>query len=94
MRYVVAYDIEPDRPRDRIAKVCEGFGRRVQKSVSECRLDPPQLTHLVHRLEAELTAAAGAGDVRIYRLCADCYHASQGIGRIDEGTGGAPWIIV
>ena len=94
MRYVVAYDIEPDRPRDRIAKVCESFGRRVQKSVFECRLEPPGLARLIARLEAELTAAGGAGDVRIYRLCADCYHASQGIGRIDEGTGGDPWIIL
>jgi CRISPR-associated endonuclease Cas2 len=33
VRYVVAYDIEEDRARVRIAGVLERFGVRVQKSV-------------------------------------------------------------
>lgn len=94
MRYVVAYDIEDDRARDRIAGVMERFGVRVQKSVFECRLEGKDLDRLVRRLERELTAVGGAGNVRIYRLCTDCYQSSQGIGHVAEGVEGEPWIVV
>lgn len=94
MRYVVAYDIEDDRARDRIAELMERFGVRVQKSVFECRLEDKELARLIRRLEAELTAVGGAGNVRVYRLCADCYAASQGIGHVAEGVEGEPWIVV
>lgn len=95
MRYVVAYDVEDDRARARIAGVMERFGLRVQKSVFECRLEGKDLDRLVRRLERELTAAGGAGgNVRIYRLCADCYQSSQGIGQAAEGLEGEPWIVV
>jgi hypothetical protein len=49
---------------------------------------------LIRRLERELTRAGGAGNVRIYRLCADCYGAAQGIGELAEGVEGDPWIVV
>jgi CRISPR-associated protein Cas2 len=94
MRYLVAYDIEDDRARARIADVMERFGVRVQKSVFECRLECGDLGRLIRRLERELTAVGGAGNVRIYRLCADCYGASQGIGHVSEGVEGEPWIVV
>jgi CRISPR-associated protein Cas2 len=93
MRYVVAYDIEDDRARTRIAAVLASYGTRVQKSVFECNLQPEALERLTAALSEELAAAAG-GDVRIYRLCADCYGASVGLGELEEGTGGEPWIIV
>jgi CRISPR-associated protein Cas2 len=94
VRWVVAYDIEDDRGRARIAKVMERFGRRVQKSVFECRLDDKSLARLQRLLERELTAIGGAGNIRLYRLCATCYEGSLGIGDVEEGTGGEPWIIV
>lgn len=94
MRYVVAYDVEDDRARVRIAGVLERFGVRVQKSVFECRLEAKDLERLLRRLERELTAVGGAGNVRVYRLCADCYGASQGIGAVAEGVEGEPWIVV
>ena len=94
MRYVVAYDIEDDRARTRIAGVLERFGVRVQQSVFECRLEARDLERLVRRLERELTAVGGAGNIRLYRLCADCYGASQGIGEVAEGVEGEPWIVV
>jgi CRISPR-associated protein Cas2 len=94
MRYVVAYDIEDDRARARIANVMERFGLRVQKSVFECRLEGKDLDRLIRRLERELTTVGGAGNIRIYRLCADCYGSSQGLGHVAEAVEGEPWIVV
>jgi CRISPR-associated protein Cas2 len=68
VRYVVDYDIEEDRARVRIAGVLERFGMRVQKSVFECRLEARDLERLLRRLERELTAIGGAGNVLVYRL--------------------------
>ena len=93
MRYVVAYDIEEDRVRTRIAAVLASYGSRVQKSVFECNLEAEALERLTQRLTEELALASG-GDIRIYRLCADCYGASVGLGELEEGAGGEPWILV
>jgi CRISPR-associated protein Cas2 len=93
VRYVVAYDIEDDRVRLRVAKVLGRYGVRVQKSVFECALDAEGLTRLTRRLERELEASPG--NVRIYRTCADCLAASLGVGDdLAEGMAGEPWIVV
>lgn len=47
-----------------------------------------------HSLLSQELAIAPGGDIRIYRLCADCYGASLGLGELEEGTGGEPWILV
>ncbi len=39
MLTVVAYDITDPKRLARVAKVCEGYGVRVQYSIFECRLD-------------------------------------------------------
>ena len=92
MRYVVAYDVESDRVRTRIAKVLTGYGNRVQYSVFECDLDGNDLTRLVQRLTRAL-GTQEAGSVRIYRLCADCVNASRVIG-LTEIRGDDPCIII
>jgi len=62
---VVAYDIEDDRRRTRIARTLEGYGERVQYSVFECELDEARLRRLVQALERQLRP----GDaVRVYRM--------------------------
>lgn len=95
MRYVVAYDIEDDRLRLRIAKILGRYGVRVQKSVFECALEPETITRLTHRLEREIEAAPGNGNVRIYRTCADCLASSLGVGDdLTEGMAGEPWLVV
>jgi CRISPR-associated protein Cas2 len=93
MRYVIAYDIEDDRARTRIAALLAGYGTRVQKSVFECNLEAEALERLTRLLSEELAGAPGGG-IRIYRLCADCYGASMGLGELAEGAGGEPWILV
>lgn len=50
----------------RVAKVCEAYGQRVQKSVFECIVTPGQLEQLRHRLRKEIDE--GEDSLRIYRL--------------------------
>ena len=64
-KYVVVYDIENNRERNRVSKTLAGYGTRVQKSVFECRLTRSGLTRLLGRLE-ELNVETGC--VLVYRI--------------------------
>jgi CRISPR-associated protein Cas2 len=71
MEILVAYDVATDKPEGarrlrRVAKICEGHGQRVQKSVFECILSPAELETLKHRLEKVI--AAEEDSLRFYRL--------------------------
>ena len=57
MLIIVAYDVSTEtkegrRRLRRVAKVCEGIGQRVQKSVFECRVDLLKYEELERRLLA------------------------------------------
>ena len=82
MLYIIAYDVEDDAVRGRVASVVEQFGRRVQKSVFECRLTPEMFVELTGRLARVLTPPE-VGNVRLYRVCADCWRSALAIGRIE-----------
>ncbi len=98
MTYLLVYDIEDDPLRSRIAKILEGYGLRVQESVFECGLRPEELETLEGRLLRELRQAQAGdrriGNIRIYRVCADCLGASRGIGSIVSSPAGQLCIIV
>jgi len=71
MLVVVCYDVNTEtkagrRRLRRVAKVCEGTGQRVQKSVFECQVDLMQLEDLERRLLAEIEPAED--NLRIYRM--------------------------
>jgi len=71
MLVIVCYDVNTEtragrRRLRRVAKVCEGTGQRVQKSVFECRVDLMQLEKLERRLLAEIDTDADC--LRLYRL--------------------------
>jgi CRISPR-associated protein Cas2 len=71
MEVLVAYDISTEtlsgqaRLR-RVAKICEGYGQRVQKSVFECLINEVQFELLKRDLEAEIEPRKDS--IRIYRL--------------------------
>lgn len=46
MFYLVCYDIVSDTRRNKVAKLLESYGLRVQKSVFECVLDEKQYENL------------------------------------------------
>jgi CRISPR-associated protein Cas2 len=71
MEILVAYDVATDTVEGRrrlrqVAKACEGFGQRVQKSVFECTLTAAQHEQLKHKLE--LIIDVKDDSLRIYRL--------------------------
>jgi len=71
MLVIVCYDVNTEtkegrRRLRRVAKVCEGTGQRVQKSVFECRVTLMQLDDLERRLLAEVNLEKDC--LRLYRL--------------------------
>lgn len=71
MEFLVVYDIETTTSRGErrlreVAKVCEGYGQRVQKSVFECQLDGVGMRRLMHDLGRVIEPRRDR--VAIYRL--------------------------
>ena len=71
MLIIVCYDVNTEtregrRRLRRVAKVCEGIGQRVQKSVFECRVDRMQYEDLERRLLGEINDKQD--NLRLYRL--------------------------
>ena len=71
MLVIVCYDVSTEtkegrRRLRRVAKVCEGTGQRVQKSVFECRVTLMQLDDLERRLLAEVKLDQDC--LRLYRI--------------------------
>jgi len=71
MLIIVCYDVNTEtregrRRLRRVAKVCEGIGQRVQKSVFECQVNLMQLERLERDLLAEIDLEQD--NLRLYRL--------------------------
>jgi len=68
---VVCYDVSTETAKGRkrlrrVAKVCEGMGQRVQKSVFECQVDLMRYEELERRLLREINQTED--NLRLYRL--------------------------
>lgn len=68
--YLISYDIEKDRLRNKIAKELENMGKRVQYSVFECDISKKQYDELYGKL-AKLLGTEN-GSIRFYSLCVNC----------------------
>lgn len=71
MLILVTYDVSTEtragrRRLRRVAKVCEGTGQRMQKSVFECQVNEVQYEELERRLLAEIDEKED--NLRLYRL--------------------------
>jgi len=71
MLIIVTYDVSvitEDGPRRlrRVAKVCERYGQRVQKSVFECQVNEMQLDELERSLLTEIDLEVD--NLRFYRI--------------------------
>lgn len=71
MLIIVTYDVSTEtsagrRRLRRVAKICEGIGQRVQKSVFECRVNAMQYEELERRLVEEIDEEEDS--LRFYRL--------------------------
>lgn len=71
MRVLVAYDVSTEssagrRRLRRVAKVCQNFGQRVQKSLFECEVSETNFVKLETDLLAEINKKED--NLRFYRL--------------------------
>lgn len=71
MEVLVTYDVATDsadgRKRlRRVAKICEAYGQRVQKSVFECVVNAAQFELLKHKLRQTMNEQEDS--LRVYRL--------------------------
>jgi len=96
MELLITYDVGTtdragERRLRRVAKICEGIGHRVQKSVFEVVCDPVQRV----RLEAELldTIDRDRDSVRIYRLGQGTFTDARHLGAAAAPAHRGPLIV-
>lgn len=95
MMVLVSYDVAQDengtRRLRKVAKICQGYGRRVQYSVFECLLDPEQWA----TLRAQLMKAIDEkyDSLRFYFLGANWRNRVEHIGAKDIPDPEAPMIF-
>jgi CRISPR-associated protein Cas2 len=82
MIYLVAYDIADHKRLRRVARTCEDFGVRVEKSVFEC--DLPK--EVFEKLWCELVDIVVDDEdaVVVYRICRGCIRDAESIGVVPE----------
>jgi len=68
MFYLVCYDVVHDRRRDRVSRLLEAYGLRVQRSVFECVLTPDQYDLLQKRLQNKRFLKPDEDQVRFYPM--------------------------
>ncbi len=96
MLVIVCYDVNTEtrqgrRRLRRVAKVCEGTGQRVQKSVFECQVDLMQMEALERRLLKEIDPDHDC--LRLYRLPASKGCEVREHGKFKATDFGAPLVL-
>lgn len=69
--YVVTYDIGDDKHRQKVVKLMESIGTRMNFSVFECMLTEVQYRNMCKQLEKLIVKREDW--VNIYPLCTECY---------------------
>jgi len=67
----VAYDIENDRKRSRVAKMLEKYGTRINYSVFECMFTQIQFEKIRDSIAQHIDIKTDT--VVYYPICLDCY---------------------
>ncbi|MBX7224372.1 MAG: CRISPR-associated endonuclease Cas2 [Blastocatellia bacterium] len=70
MYVLVVYDIANQRRLQKIAALLERYGLRIQRSVFECELNPPQIAQLCAEIKAVMNRKQDR--VQLYPLCREC----------------------
>lgn len=93
--YVVSYDISLNKLRNKISKLLESYGIRVQYSVFECNLKPAEYRKMKKDI-IKMMEGSSEGQVRIYSICGNCKEKADIIGEnnIREYTADNQVIIV
>jgi CRISPR-associated protein Cas2 len=96
MELLITYDVDTtdrqgERRLRRVAKICEGFGHRVQKSVFEVVCNPVERLRREASLREVLDETTDS--VRIYQLDKGTFHKAQHLGAAVNAAHREPWII-
>jgi CRISPR-associated protein Cas2 len=96
MDLLVTYDIGTttkagERRLAKVAKICEGFGVRVQNSVFECRLPASS----VEKLKAALSEVIEVSEdsIRFYKIVGDIANCRESLGDEHRFIVGESWIL-
>ena len=94
MLLLITYDVSTTTPKGakrlrKVARTCEDFGQRVQKSVFECRVGAAEWAQLKDRLLREMDREEDS--IRVYFLDASIRVEHYGIGEPTDLAG--PLII-
>ncbi|VAW80901.1 CRISPR-associated protein Cas2 [hydrothermal vent metagenome] len=96
MLILVAYDVSTEMPEGRrrlrrIAKVCQNYGQRVQKSLFECNVDATTYELLEEELLAEIDDKED--NLRIYRMTEPLDKNVKEFGNFESTDFDSPLII-
>ncbi len=80
MTYFISYDIANPKRLQKVAKVLENFGIRIQYSFFECEMEKNVLSDLRNEILAQLNLKEDS--LRIYPLCQDCLKKTKMIGEV------------
>jgi CRISPR-associated protein Cas2 len=69
--YVVTYDIGDDKRRNKVVKLMESIGTRMNFSVFECMLTDTQYCNMCKQLEKLIVHREDW--INVYPLCTECY---------------------
>lgn len=83
--YLVSYDICLDKRRNKIAKILQNYGRRIQYSVFECNIDEKRFRKLYYELAKECGDMSD-GSIRFYYICMNCIPKMKLIGQEKPST--------
>ena len=91
MVHVIAYDIEDDKRRTKVARVLKSYGYRVQRSVFECTLTEKKLKRMIAELEALLKPE---DEVSIYQICEQCRRKVKRWGKTPPGPEKRDFLVI
>lgn len=77
--YLVAYDINNSRRLQKIGKIAEDYGIRMQRSIFEAQMTEISLKEMKRRMAAVMDPAEDG--VKIFLLCASCEAKRTGAGK-------------
>ncbi len=73
---LIVYDIVKNKSRKNVSDLLEGYGRRVNKSVFECRFkNEKEKSLLLEELKKEINPKRDS--IRVYTICQKCIQTSR-----------------
>lgn len=73
MRFLICYDITDDSLRNKIVKILESYGERIQYSVFEFNLTKAKILEMKHKLIKKKILDKKRMSFSIYPICEECY---------------------